>query len=135
MLATIAAGLIFTCTPTAVYDGDGPVWCREGPKIRISGIAAREADGTCRPGHPCPEASATDARNALVNLMGGAKGSLSTGHVRVSAPAMRCRSDGSAGGKRTAAWCVTASGVDLSCAMVSTGTVLKWDRYWRGHRC
>ena len=42
MLAqVIAAGVAFTCTPVAVWDGDGPIWCMEGPKIRIAGIAAR----------------------------------------------------------------------------------------------
>lgn len=134
MLAVVA-GAFFTCTPVAVYDGDGPIWCKEGPRIRLSGIAAREADGTCRPGHPCPSASGRKARNTLVSFLGGAKGYTKTGHVRVSAAPMRCRSVGSAGGKRTAAWCVTAGGLDLSCAMVASGTVLKWDRYWKDHRC
>ena len=45
----IAAGASFTCTPTAVWDGDGPIWCAEGPKIRLAGIAAREIDGECKP--------------------------------------------------------------------------------------
>lgn len=44
----IAAGLAFSCTPVAVYDGDGPIWCAEGPRIRLTAIAAREMDGTCR---------------------------------------------------------------------------------------
>lgn len=44
----VAAGQTFTCTPTHVWDGDGPVWCAEGPHLRIAGIAAREMDGTCR---------------------------------------------------------------------------------------
>jgi endonuclease YncB( thermonuclease family) len=131
----VASGATFTCTPTAVYDGDGPIWCKEGPRIRLSGIAAREADGTCSAGHPCPAASATQARDKLVSLLGGSKGKLHTGHVRVSAAPMRCRSVGSAGGKRTAAWCITAAGIDLSCAMVASGTAARWDRYWRGHRC
>ena len=48
---------------------------------------------------------------------------------------MRCRSNGSAGRGRTGAWCIIADGMDLSCAMVRTGTVLKWARYWRDHRC
>lgn len=39
--AIIPAGEIFTCTPTRVWDGDGPVWCAEGPRIRLTGIAAR----------------------------------------------------------------------------------------------
>jgi endonuclease YncB( thermonuclease family) len=131
----VIAGAIFTCTPVAVYDGDGPIWCKEGPRIRLSGIAARETDGTCRPGHPCPTASAGKARDTLVSLLGGAKGRMKTGHIRVSAAPMRCRSVGGAGGKRTAAWCVTASGVDLSCAMVASGTAARWDRYWKNHTC
>jgi len=48
------AAALFLCTPVAVYDGDGPVHCREGQKLRIAGIAAREIDGTCRASHPCP---------------------------------------------------------------------------------
>lgn len=55
-MSIVAAGLVFLCTPTLVADGDGPVWCAEGPRIRLAGIAARELDGTCRPGHPCPRA-------------------------------------------------------------------------------
>jgi len=135
LAAVVAAGETFTCTPTAVWDGDGPVWCAEGPHLRIAGIAAREMDGTCRAGQPCPDASALQARDALVDLLGGARGALSTGHVRVSGPPLTCLSEGSAGGSRTAAWCTFATGQDLSCAMVATGTVLRWDRYWRRHRC
>ena len=131
----VTAGAAFLCTPTAVWDGDGPIWCAEGPKIRLSGIAAREIDETCRPGHPCPVASGRSARDQLVVLLGGKRGVRSTGHIIVRAPAMRCRSDGGAKGSRTAAWCVTASGVDLNCAMVRSGKAARWDRYWRGHRC
>ena len=131
----VAAGQSFTCTPTHVWDGDGPVWCAEGPHVRISGIAARETDGTCRSNQPCPAASAEQARDALVDLLGGARGTASTGHVLVDGPLLTCRSDGSAGGSRTAAWCRFPSGADLSCAMIATGTVLRWDRYWKGPEC
>jgi endonuclease YncB( thermonuclease family) len=48
----IPAGQAFTCTPTHVWDGDGPVWCSEGPRIRLSGIAAREIDGTAGKASP-----------------------------------------------------------------------------------
>ena len=46
MLALLAASIVasgqtFTCTPTHVWDGDGPVWCAEGPHLRIAGIAGR----------------------------------------------------------------------------------------------
>lgn len=131
----VASGSSFTCTPEAVWDGDGPIWCAEGPKIRLAGIAAREMDGTCKPGHPCPSMPPEQARDQLINLLGGSKGKMSTGHIRVSAPPLTCRSDGSAGGSRTAAWCVTASGVDLSCELVKAGAAARWKRFWRNHSC
>lgn len=131
----LAAGQTFTCTPTHVWDGDGPIWCAEGPHVRIAGIAAREMDGTCRANQPCPEASPIQARDVLVRVLGGARGSNSTGHIVVGGPRLACRSEGSAGGNRTAAWCRLPSGADLSCAMIRTRTVLRWDRYWKGPAC
>ena len=98
--------MTFTCTLVAVWDGDGPIWCAEGPKIRLAGIAAREIDESCKPGHPCPEATGRDARDTLVALLGGEKGRLPTGHIRV------------AGG-----------------AMVRSGTVLAWKRYGGDRLC
>jgi endonuclease YncB( thermonuclease family) len=131
----VAAGTTFTCTPVAVWDGDGPVWCAEGPRIRIAGVAAREMDGTCKPNQPCPAVAAEDARNRLVKLLGGPKGRLSTGHVLVRASPMTCRSEGSAGGSRTAAWCRSPKFGDLSCAVVQAGGAVRWGRYWRDHTC
>jgi hypothetical protein len=131
----VASGMTFPCTPVAVWDGDGPVWCSEGPKIRIAGVAAREIDGTCRPGQPCPSVTGVDARNKLVSLFGGARGILPSGHVRVRSPTMVCRSDGSAGGSRTAAWCRSPTFGDLSCATVAGGGAIMWARYWRNHTC
>ncbi len=92
-------------------------------------------DETCRINQPCPDASAIEARDALVTLLGGAKGRNRDGHILVSGPSIICRSEGSAGGNRTAAWCLTPAGLDISCAMVKTGTVLRWERYWREHKC
>lgn len=131
----VPQGQTFICTPIAVWDGDGPIWCAEGPKIRVAGIAAREMDGSCSPGHPCPEVSGIDARDRLVGLLGGHKGKLSTGHIKVASPPLRCVSDGSAKGSRTAAWCTSPVFGDLSCAVVKAGGALQWDRYWQGHRC
>ena len=131
----VAAGTTFTCTPTRVWDGDGPLWCAEGPRVRLSGIAAREMDGTCRSNQPCPAATAEAARDALVRLIGTPVGKSRERHVLVKGPALTCRSLGNGKGARTAAWCSSSRVGDLSCAMVATGTVLKWHRYWRGHRC
>ena len=142
-LATVSAnttpvvpqGKSFTCTPIAVWDGDGPIWCSEGPRIRLSGIAAREMDETCSVGHPCPAVSGLKARNELANLLGGPKGTLQTGHIKVSSPPLKCASKGNGVGSRTAAFCQRQDGVDLSCAMVAGGWALRWDRYWNGHKC
>lgn len=131
----VDAGQTFTCTPTAVWDGDGPIWCAEGPKIRIAGVAAREIDGSCNSNQPCPTVGGTDARDRLVRLLGGPKGKHGTGHISVRAAAMQCRSDGSAGGSRTAAWCTSPAFGDLSCAVVSAGGAVRWARYWGNHRC
>lgn len=133
--AVVPAGQTFDCTPTAVYDGDGPIWCAEGPRIRVSGIAAREMAGTCRTNQPCPDASPERSRNQLAMLVGKRIGRRPEGHILVEGPTMRCRSEGNGVGKRTTAWCVSPIGGDLSCAMVRSGAALRWDRYWDGHRC
>lgn len=136
LAATIVpAGETFACTPTHVWDGDGPIWCAEGPRIRLSGIAAREIDGSCRSNQPCPSVDAVASRDALASLVGEAYGYGEHGHVLVRGPTMTCVSVGSGGGNRTAAWCVSPRGGDLSCAMVQSGYALRWDRYWGDHNC
>src|SRR5690349_11755189 len=79
----VPAGRTFSCTLVAVWDGDGPVWCAEGPRVRIAGVAAREMAGSCRSNQPCPPVSAIDARDRLVRLLGGPRGTLPDGHVKV----------------------------------------------------
>lgn len=133
--AIVAEGERFACTPEKVWDGDGPIHCAEGSKVRLAGIAAREMDGSCSPGHPCPDATAEAARDALAGLLGRTTGTASTGHLLVEGPALECLSEGSAKGGRTAAWCTSSSAGDLNCAMVASGTVARWPRYWRGHSC
>lgn len=134
-MSFLAAGTLFLCTPVAVWDGDGPVWCAEGPRLRLAGIAAREIDGTCKRGHPCPRASALAARTALVDLLGGPRGTRREGHILVSGPVLRCVSRGDALGGRTAAGCTLPDGRNLSCAMLATKTVTRWSRYAKGLRC
>lgn len=130
----VPAGAVFECTPIAVWDGDGPIWCAEGPRVRLAGVAAREIDNSCRPGHPCPATPGLEARDHLVRLLGGPRGRMTTGHIRVQAGMMSCTSDGSAGGNRTAAWCTLADGSDLNCRMVQS-VAARWPRYWRDHQC
>jgi len=134
LAAIVTAGTSFTCTPTRVSDGDGPIWCAEGPKIRLAGIAAREIGGECKRGHPCPRASGTAARDALVKLVGKPHGRSREGHVLVSGKPLRCVSHGSGKGERTAAMCSTSAGIDLSCAMIRGGFALRWAQYDRGRQ-
>jgi endonuclease YncB( thermonuclease family) len=124
----------FTCTPVQVWDADGPVWCAEGPRLRIHGIAAREMDGTCRDGHPCPDMPPIAARDALIGLLGPASiDATTTGHVRLSkAPPLACRSFGGGGGNRTAARCRLPDGRDLGCRLIALGAAREWTRYSRG---
>ena len=133
--AIVPAGQSFECTPVRVWDGDGPIWCAEGPHVRLSGIAAKEIGETCNSNQPCPEASAIEARDGLVALIGEPRGVSAEGHILVRGPTMRCLSVGGAGGTRTAAWCLSPKGGDLSCAMVAKGLALRWERYWRSHQC
>lgn len=122
----VPRGQTFDCTPVRVWDGDGPLWCAEGPKVRIARIASREMDGTCRSGHPCPAASAKSARDALVALVGTPIGRSAQGHILVRGPRLRCVSDGLGKADRTAAWCTLPDGTDLGNRMLATGTVIPW---------
>lgn len=109
----------FSCEVADITDGD-TFRCVDGTRVRLSGVAARESDGTCRPGHPCPTASAEAATAALNNLASG--------------QVLACRAVGETYG-RVAAFCRRDDGLDLSCAMMQTGTVKKWWRYWGLHSC
>jgi len=115
----------FSCTVASVTDGD-TLRCREVDedgrqiRIRLSGVAARERDGTCSPGHPCPDASAQAATAELERLAAG--------------EVLECEPNGSSYG-RIAAFCRRPDGTDLSCAMTASGTALRWERHWHGHRC
>jgi endonuclease YncB( thermonuclease family) len=67
--AIVPAGELFDCHAIMLWDGDGPFLCAEGPRIRLSGVAAREMDGTCRGNQPCPAASAEAARDYLEAIL------------------------------------------------------------------
>jgi hypothetical protein len=62
-------------------------------------------------------------------------GQRAEGHIIVKSATMNCRSDGSAGGSRTAAWCSSPKIGDLSCAVVQSDGAVRWPRYWRNHEC
>ncbi len=112
-------GTLFKCTVTSVYDGDGPIHCREGASIRLNAVAAREMNGTCRRGQPCPAATALAAKHELQSNV--------LGHV------LSCKQTGTSYNRVTAI-CWTEAGLEVNCAMVRSGKALLWDRYNRQNR-
>jgi endonuclease YncB( thermonuclease family) len=104
----------FSCTVTGVHDGDGPIYCAEGVKIRLTAIAARELDESCNAGHPCPAASGSSASAALDRLTRG--------------QVLRCEATGMSY-SRVTAWCWRSDGIELNCAMVQEGMAAPWRRH------
>lgn len=109
----VATGQLFRCNVQHVHDGD-TLRCADGTRIRLNAIAARERDGSCSRGHPCPQASAEASRRALSALALGEK--------------LLCHATGKSY-NRVTAWCWTESAVEISCAMVRGGHAAYWARY------
>ena len=105
----------FLCDVAYVNDGD-TLGCKDGTKVRLHAVAAREADETCSPGHPCPAASGASA-TALLNRLAAGK-------------TLTCEPTGRSY-KRITAICRTSDGEEINCAMVRSGTTLVWDRFNR----
>lgn len=111
---TIARGNL-TCIVASVTDGD-TLRCRDGTRVRLHAIAARERDGSCSAGHPCPSATAQAATSELRRLAAGRT--------------LRCQSTGESYDRITAI-CWTPEGEEINCAMVRSGVALIWDRFNR----
>ncbi|WP_225421634.1 thermonuclease family protein [Sphingomonas parva] len=115
----VAAGRAFRCTVLSVYDGDGPINCAETDlrgrpiAVRLRGIEAREYDDSCQHPELCPTASGAAAKAILVGLATGRLDCVSYG------PSF----------KRVDARCANAAGADLSCAMLKSGTAVRWARF------
>lgn len=105
----------FICDVAYVNDGD-TLRCEDGTRVRLHAVAAREADETCSPGHPCPAASAASATAELRRL--AANRTISCERVGQSY-------------NRVTAICWTSEQVEVNCAMVRSGTTLVWERFDR----
>lgn len=110
---TLAGADVFTCHVASITDGD-TLRCLDGTRVRLNAVAAREVDGSCTPGHPCPQASAQEATDELTMLAAG--------------QTLQCRQTGTTYGRK-AAICVNESGTEINCAMVRSGKALIWPRY------
>ncbi|MXO86497.1 nuclease [Altererythrobacter aurantiacus] len=107
----------FTCVVSSITDGD-TLRCKDGTRVRLHAVAARETDGTCPAGHPCPEASAAAATAALIGLASG--------------QALDCVQTGETYGRK-AAICQNEGGVEINCAMIKSGTALVWPKFAAQH--
>jgi len=105
----------FNCDVVRVTDGD-TLRCDDGVRVRLHAVAAREMDETCSPGHPCPSASATAARDVLVRLAANRT--------------ITCTPIG-ASYDRVTAICRNDEGVEINCAMIESGTTVIWERFNR----
>lgn len=106
---------VFTCRVARITDGD-TLRCADGTRVRLNAVAARETDGSCSPGQPCPPASAAAATAELARLASG--------------QVLQCRQTGTSS-RRKVAICVNEAGAEINCAMVRSGTALVWPRFAR----
>lgn len=105
----------FLCVVAYVNDGD-TLRCKDGTRVRLHAVAAREADETCSPGHPCPAASAASATAELRRL--AANQTISCEQIGQSY-------------NRVTAICWTPAQVEINCAMIRSGTTLVWEKFDR----
>lgn len=111
----------FTCEVMRVHDGDGPLWCRNGLKVRIAGIQAPDFEDAepCRQGRPeyvCDNAAAERSRVLVERL--------------VLHQTLTCRLEGRSY-SRVVARCTLPDGRSLSCAVLALGAATRWETYWR----
>jgi endonuclease YncB( thermonuclease family) len=117
----------FVCEVVRVHDGDGPLWCSDGRKVRIAGVQApdftsavpcrdrRRAEGN----YTCSDAKAERSRRSVERL---------TLHKRLT-----CRPVDKSY-TRVVARCTLPDGRSLSCATIATGAAQRWSAYWRRYR-
>lgn len=117
----------FVCEVERVHDGDGPLWCRAGQKVRVAGIQAPDyasASPCRRPAakrvtYTCDDAAAERSRRIVERL--------------VLRQRLMCQPvDRSY--KRIVARCTLPDGRSLSCAAIAAGAAVRWATYWRRYR-
>lgn len=111
--AAIPPASQFSCQVSRITDGD-TLRCADGTRVRLHAVAARESDGSCRRGHPCPSASASDATAKLSELANGLT--------------LQCEQTGISH-NRVVAICRNEANVEINCAMIESGTAVIWPRY------
>lgn len=117
----------FVCEVVKVHDGDGPLWCRSGQKVRVAGIQAPDytsASPCRRPAarrvtYTCDDAAAERSRRIVERLVLGQR--------------LMCQPEDRSY-KRIVARCTLPDGRSLSCAAIAAGAAVRWATYWRRYR-
>lgn len=107
----------FLCNVSSITDGD-TLRCSDGTRVRLHAVAARESDETCKPGHPCPSASAASATAMLSSLASG--------------QTLQCEQTGTSYNRVTAV-CWNQQNTEINCAMVNSGTTVVWPKFNQQH--
>ncbi|MEG3089397.1 thermonuclease family protein [Sphingomonas sp. PB4P5] len=118
------AAASFLCLVTRVHDGDGPLWCGNGMKVRVAGIQAPDFENAepCRkpkPNYVCSDAQAERSRRIVERL--------------ALNKTMSCQPVGRSY-QRVVARCTLPDGRSLSCAILAAGAAARWDSYWHRYR-
>ena len=114
----------FTGEVVRVHDGDGPLWCRTGQKVRVAGIQAPDFKNAVpcrraavrRAAYTCDDVAAERARLVVSRLTLGRR--------------LTCQPVGTSY-SRIVARCTLPDGRSLSCAAIAAGAAVRWARYWR----
>lgn len=114
----------FTCEVVRVYDGDGPLWCRSGEKVRVAGIQSPDLTSAepCRqhrPGYVCDDRRSGAAQRIAERLTLGKR--------------LNCQPVGRSY-RRVVARCRLPDGRSLSCALIAAGAADLWRAYWRRYK-
>lgn len=105
----------FRCKVQRVNDGD-TLRCQDGTRVRLHALAAREADNSCSPGHPCSTTSSAEATRALRQL--------------VDRKTLDCMTTGQSFDRVTAI-CWTPEQIEVNCYMVENNKAELWERFDR----
>ena len=111
----------FICEVVRVHDGDGPLWCRDGRKVRVAGVRApdftsAEPCRTGKAGYVCDDVRAAASQRIAARL--------TLGKRLACRPVDRSYS-------RVVARCTLPDGRSLSCALIAAGAADVWASYWR----
>ncbi|WP_226341787.1 thermonuclease family protein [Sphingomonas sp. NIC1] len=114
----------FECEVVRVHDGDGPLWCRSGEKVRVAGIQAPDFEDAAPCRRPAARRTAYTCNDVAARRSQQIVSRLTLGRRLICQPTGRSYS-------RIVARCTLPDGRSLSCAAIAAGAAVRWDRYWR----